>query len=170
MRRVRPLSRATRRVKHMTQRKLTDDIEITLGESFQFKRAHNELAQQGRDDLLRFLYDILARPYFPSSSVIPSFTPSSRAFNVNLAAAIGGWALVLDKANEDGYRGKLVTRISRYMKREYNLTLSESQLASVGTWIERHSGSEGYNVRFTQEFDWNDGDYGDRGSCFWGGR
>ena len=67
------------------------------------------------------------------------------------------------------YRGKLPNRIAGRIKSYYGLKLTPEQKSAVGNLARKHLlAQENYTIDFTDTFDWKSGDFGDRGSCFWG--
>lgn len=70
------------------------------------------------------------------------------------------------------YRGKLPARISQYYHKVHSLDLENSLIEQIGAITKRYLGVKGdkYILDFTKEFRWAEGDFGDAGSCFWGGR
>lgn len=78
------------------------------------------------------------------------------------------WDWVINKGN---YKGTLPKRISHYAHVEYGVDLSPAILTTIGTLARSHSSlRKEYYVDLTQNIDWDNGDFGDYGSCFWGGR
>lgn len=66
--------------------------------------------------------------------------------------------------------GKLTRRISSFYWREYRHEIYDWQLEKIGNLVgnSRVRHSEMF-MRFTDNLDWQAGDFGDSGSCFWGG-
>ncbi|MGB1284973.1 MAG: hypothetical protein ACPG7F_00450 [Aggregatilineales bacterium] len=69
------------------------------------------------------------------------------------------------------YVGTFPKRISKYFYKKYEIKCPAEFLQQIGNIARQHSDDESsYLFDFTAEFNWQDGDYGDSGSCFWGGR
>jgi len=69
------------------------------------------------------------------------------------------------------YVGTMPKRIAKwfYKVRAYNL--SEDMISEIGNIGSRYLDKKSeFDIDFTQTFEWKDGDFGDSGSCFWGGR
>lgn len=65
--------------------------------------------------------------------------------------------------------GKLNKRISSYMYKTYGLKLSDKDVSELGNMIYKFTASEQSSlVDLTQDFDWDDGQFGHDGSCYWG--
>ena len=90
--------------------------------------------------------------------------------NCNLPPLPEGWdwsRLV----QEGKFRGRLPKRVATYYKKEHNEKVPLSTLTSIGNKVDQHSfGEQTYILEFTKRLDWNAGDFGDFGSCFWGCR
>jgi len=66
------------------------------------------------------------------------------------------------------YRGKLPNRVAAWIKSYYGLKLTSEQRSMLGNIARKHLCTKDcYTVDFTDEFDWEAGDFGDLGSCFW---
>lgn len=82
----------------------------------------------------------------------------------------------LNKLGADIYwrtgRGqKLTTRLKALLFREHKVKADEYDLKAVGNFFSARIMAEGLLFfDFTDTFDWKDGEFGDGGSCFWGGR
>ena len=67
------------------------------------------------------------------------------------------------------YRGKLPNRLGALFKKEHDIKLTPEQRTVIGNLAKMHMvPDEKYVFDFTDKFDWDSGDFGDRGSCFWG--
>lgn len=71
----------------------------------------------------------------------------------------------------DGYVGTLTKRIAKLAKKQLELNVNGDVLSEVGNIARRHTLKEGmYYFDIVKKIDWRDGEFGDLGSCFWGGR
>ncbi len=90
----------------------------------------------------------------------------------NLPKLPTNWQWVWE--GEDGpneCQGTLPKRLRAYMARTYNHKLSDDLLQTIGTLA--HSFTEDTNIYYvdvTSKINWRSGEFGDEGSCFWGGR
>lgn len=66
-------------------------------------------------------------------------------------------------------QGTLPKRIQRHLYKAKSIKLTSENLTQLGNIAKRHTtdGST-FILDFTQKIDWQDGDFGDAGSCFWG--
>jgi hypothetical protein len=65
--------------------------------------------------------------------------------------------------------GKLLKRLTKWVKEHYNYTLSTAESNKLGSAISWHNPGE-FTYDIVDYCDWNAGDFGDSDSCFWGGR
>jgi hypothetical protein len=69
------------------------------------------------------------------------------------------------------YAGTMPKRVSRYYHKIHGLNCPTAFLEQIGNTARSHSESNvKYAFEFTDTFDWNAGDFGDYGSCYFGGR
>lgn len=66
------------------------------------------------------------------------------------------------------YRGKLVNRLANLAKQKHGVKLTGEQKQKLGVVISENWLVGTFTFDFTQDLDWFAGDFGDRGSCFWG--
>jgi hypothetical protein len=67
------------------------------------------------------------------------------------------------------YAGTFPKRIRNYYYKVHGLKCPDEFVTGIGNIARRHSESnESYTFEFVNHFDWNAGDFGDRGSCYWG--
>jgi hypothetical protein len=67
------------------------------------------------------------------------------------------------------YAGTFPKRLAKSVKDKIGIKLDPAQLGRLGQLAKSHSMEEtDYHVDIVSEIDWQDGDFGDRGSCFWG--
>ena len=68
-------------------------------------------------------------------------------------------------------RGTFPKRISRAMKVAYGINLDPIVMGKIGTKAaECCDKNKDFFLDFTDDLTWNQGDFGDSGSCYWGGR
>ncbi len=78
------------------------------------------------------------------------------------------WVWKMDKGE---YRGTFPKRVSKYYYKELGLRCPQEFVEKIGNLAKQHSeDNTHYDFEFVDEFTWQAGDYGDDGSCFWGGR
>lgn len=66
--------------------------------------------------------------------------------------------------------GKLIKRLAKFIKQELNWKLSDAEAGYIGGIITNYKPSDRIPFDVTDHFDWQAGDFGDYGSCFWGCR
>ena len=76
--------------------------------------------------------------------------------------------VVKNKLGDDGRVGTMPKRISKYLHKEYGIKTTPEFMAEVGNIARKHTVNEDVFVfDITQSLDWNPGDFGDNGSCWW---
>lgn len=83
----------------------------------------------------------------------------------DLMAGIRWQAVVTDKALGD--TGRLAKRIKKFIKRRWSVNPNERVCKAISDTISYHSPTD-FWYEVADHFDWDDGDFGDEGSCFWG--
>lgn len=64
--------------------------------------------------------------------------------------------------------GKFTTRVAKNYYKRYGIKLPDTLLSEIGNVVRSHQQmGQTYSFEFVNEFDWEAGDYGDRGSCYW---
>lgn len=77
------------------------------------------------------------------------------------------WAWVI---NEGRYKGTLPKRIRNYYFKAHGIKCPDSFIEQLGNLARQHSESQTiYQFQIVDEFDWQAGDFGDYGSCYWDG-
>jgi len=68
-----------------------------------------------------------------------------------------------------GYRGKFAKRVGQFYRTEHGIEVNDGVLQTVGNLARMHMelGSS-YCFEFRETVDWQDGEFSDDGSCFWG--
>lgn len=66
--------------------------------------------------------------------------------------------------------GTFPKRLSKWLHKEYGQSFTPEQLARIGTLAREHTSAERHTYFYdiTDTIDWDDGDFGDSGSCYWG--
>jgi hypothetical protein len=81
------------------------------------------------------------------------------------------WKWVAKTTGKGEYVGTFCKRLSKYYHQQYKIKLTSSFLGKIGSIVGQHApSSTKYRIDITDTFNWIDGDYGDEGSCYWGGR
>lgn len=78
------------------------------------------------------------------------------------------WVWLVERGELSGTFPK---RVAKHYRRAYNIKCPDSFIAEIGNLSKRHS-EEGETFRFdfTSRIDWQEGEFGDDGSCFWDDR
>lgn len=75
------------------------------------------------------------------------------------------WQWMLPKGQ---FAGALPKRIAAYYFKVHNIKIPPALLAVIGETAKANiARGENFTLDFTDVFDWQDGDFGDSGSCFW---
>lgn len=76
------------------------------------------------------------------------------------------WSWVVQSGE---YRGTFPKRVSSYYYKKHNLKMPDTVVQQVGNIARKHLDSGlTYEFDFVDRFDWQSGDFGDSGSCYWG--
>lgn len=66
------------------------------------------------------------------------------------------------------YNGRATKRLSKALKVKYGIALPEKMNSAIGQFIQSwNSGNGNYQFDFTRQIDWDAGDFGENGACFW---
>lgn len=67
------------------------------------------------------------------------------------------------------YVGKFPVRVSKYYHKAHGIQCADAFLSALGNLARAHTEADAvYTFEFVNRFDWQDGDFGDDGSCYWG--
>lgn len=77
------------------------------------------------------------------------------------------WPGGYDERTEDGV---LFTRVERWMHTTYGIKLYSADKSDLSNLLSASIVHPGVSVEMNNDFQWNPGDYGDKKSCFWGGK
>ena len=76
------------------------------------------------------------------------------------------WRTVVTGRGE--YVGSLAKRIGKWLYQEHGVKLSSDDMGRIGSIIGDNCPRQGtYTIDYTQDLDWDAGDYGDYRSCYW---
>lgn len=68
------------------------------------------------------------------------------------------------------YVGSFAKRVAKYFHKQ-GTPLTSDQLGVIGSLVSQYSASQtDYTIDYTSDFNWQAGDFGDGGSCYWGCR
>lgn len=71
--------------------------------------------------------------------------------------------------NKGDYVGTMPKRVGKYYYKHYGLKCPPAFLSEIGNIARQHSQENMvYTFEFVAQFDWQAGDFGDGGSCYWG--
>lgn len=71
-------------------------------------------------------------------------------------------------AGKGEYVGSFPKRVAKYYYQTIAFKISSNDLGTLGQIMNEHTSRENsYRLDFTRNFDWEAGDFGDKGSCFW---
>jgi len=76
------------------------------------------------------------------------------------------WVWVVSKGV---YAGTLPKRVASYYYKQFGIKSPTEFIEQLGNVARQHTtDGTAYDFDFTDEFEWEDGDFGDAGSCYWG--
>lgn len=129
---------------------------------------------------------ILLGDTIPQDSIL-EFAPNSNSIGANgqrmlqsymesegLPMFPNDWAWVYNDTSpaskEKRYKGKFAKRAGKFVHDETGSKMTDAQRATLGKLARDNAASDAfYRYEVTGCFDWNAGDFGDYGSCFWDG-
>lgn len=77
------------------------------------------------------------------------------------------WSWIVQKGE---FAGTLPKRIRNYYFKAHGIKCPDTFIQEIGNIARQHTASNTvYRFEIVDEFDWEAGDYGDSGSCYWGG-
>ena len=80
------------------------------------------------------------------------------------------WGWVAKVGGKAEYVGTFAKRVGKYAHKR-DIKLDSDFLGEIGSLVAQYTAKQtAYEFDFTNSFDWEAGDYGDHGSCFWGCR
>lgn len=122
-------------------------FDIPLDTIIEIRVPQNAVSVEGQEAIRKYLIDWLGGEYMPK---------------------VFDWDWVIIKGP---LTGTLPKRIARYLYKERDIRLDPSALTEIGNLAQRHADKTSlYRIDLTQSIDWKVGDFGDFGSCFFGGR
>lgn len=82
------------------------------------------------------------------------------------------WQWVWRVGGKGEYVGNFPKRVAKWFYQTQQIKIPPDRMSVIGNIASENTRKEPrvYFCDFTQKFDWNDGDFGDSGSCYWGGR
>lgn len=81
------------------------------------------------------------------------------------------WDWVWVKTGRAEYVGTLPKRVSKFYYKQHGIRCPSNFLQLLGNIARQHTDDNHHYVfEFVNQFDWNAGEFGDHGSCYWGGR
>lgn len=87
-----------------------------------------------------------------------------------LPALPAGWDWTWVVTGRGEYVGTFPKRVGKWLYKENSLKAPATFLQELGNIARRHTEDNiTYTYEFVNRFDWQAGDFGDRGSCYWGG-
>ena len=79
------------------------------------------------------------------------------------------WVWQWQVTGKGEYVGSFTKRVSKYYWKEYKLKCPTVFLQTIGNMAKQHSqGNDTYHFDIVDSINWQDGDFGDDGSCYWG--
>jgi len=105
----------------------------------------------------------------PSSDELWKQTNVDRHLPYVLSGLPDDWSYTWLVTGRGEYVGTFPKRIAKYYYQTHKIKMPSSILSQIGNIAKDHSSDIAtYEFDFTDTFDWQSGDYGDSGSCYWG--
>lgn len=159
----------------MTTGLTLDDIEIN--QLYRVVSDPNVIDETGKEKINRFIGSTNLRDPKWENMLPDGYDPydynGGRRNRLPSLPSDWSWLnTVTDKKQAGQYgTGKFAKRYRSYVQKIANFALPDQFIQDLGQIAGRYSDqSTGATFRFVEKFDWDAGDFGDRGSCFWGGR
>lgn len=130
-----------------------DISKIVYGPKFEVSVPQGELSDEGQGEILALLEN-----YIPhSANTIRADLPEDWVWDWKVAHGL--------------YAGTLPKRLQSFIFKKYQMKLEDRVVTNIGNLANQHT-LEGrdFVFDFDNTLDWHAGDYGDAGSCFWGGK
>lgn len=146
-------------------------LEVELHKIIQHSQEGNLVIQEGRMEITDFLYSQSLRHDEWTKVLKPNFVEETGMARLPYLPPDWDWRInTQDKASP--YRGKIAKRIEAYYRKVHGVKEFPASVAQrVGELAGMYAAtSDTYYMDFTNNLNWKAGDFGDSGSCFWGGR
>jgi hypothetical protein len=136
-------------------------LTFDLGKVYQFEAPVGEISQAGIAEVKRFIFD--QKPISDPEWV--KLNPDNKQGWLSGLPDDWDWTWVVQRGE---YAGTFPKRVSAYYFKR-GLKCPPSFLTILGNIARAHSlNGETYRFDFVDQFDWEAGDFGDDGSCYWG--
>ena len=131
----------TKRVGKVIEAKLP---KLLVGTKITVTMPIGVINEVGRNDIGRFLDDLYLAP-------LPEW-----------------WDYNTQVKGRGEYVGSFCKRVAKYFYQTETFKISSDNLGKLGHIMSKHTDKNSqYIIDYTQKFDWDAGDFGDGGSCFW---
>lgn len=141
-------------------------MQIELNVMYSITLNEGVISEAGKRAVLSFIF--AQEPHIDAAWIAAN---PGKALRYNLPALPDNWVWKWMAAKDESeYVGTFSKRIANYYFKAHGLKCPESFIANIGNLAKSHSNTgDVYHFMFVDEFDWNAGDFGDAGSCYWGG-
>lgn len=152
-----------------TERELLDGKSFTMREKHKLTLPGGNITEDGISLLRSAIYSAIysaqrAKGISSSSADLLALWQ----FHIDLVAANWQWTATVKGKGE--YVGTFSKRISKFVKKHYDLNLSKETLARIGNLVAQHTEKPlDLTLDFTDQIDWVDGEFGKWHSCWFTG-
>lgn len=134
---------------------------FTLYHRYAFEVQKNMISQSGIDLIQSFIMSQRLQ-----EGEWKELNPENRNFFMRPLPDEWDWQWLV---TEGDYVGKFPKRVRKYYHVAMGLKCPETFLVQIGNLARQHTEDRlVYSFEFVNRFDWDDGDFGDSGSCYWG--
>lgn len=133
----------------------------------QFNRRFNLIAPEGTISEAGIIaVTVCIQAQALTSDEWTTLNPNYNGFDLPRLPKDWDWTWVVSKGT---YAGTLPKRIAKFYFKEHGIKCPEKFLSQIGNIGREHaSQAVEYTFEFVNRIDWEAGDFGDEGSCFWG--
>ncbi len=136
------------------------DNKITVGIMHIYEAPAGQIADAG----IRELLALIKAQAIKSDSIWSALNPNNNYTVLPSLPEAWVWMWIVQHGD---YTGTLPKRIAKFYFKSYGIKCPPSFLEKLGNIARAHSATTlRYSFKFTQDFDWEAGDFGDYGSCY----
>jgi len=127
-------------------------FDLKKNQPYKVQLPEDMVTSEGRDQVIKYLRAVLGKDRW--NRVLPDDWDWS-------------WVVTKDESGQN-YVGTLPKRISRYCHKAWGFKLESTHLQEIGNIARRNTNkTDSYVFELVDKIDWDSGDFGDQGSCFW---
>src|SRR5688572_6324743 len=121
-----------------------------------------EISPSGSNQILDYIYAQSLQ-----TEAWKTLNPEAKATFLPVLPDDWQWTWIVQRGE---YVGTLPKRIRSFYFKQHGIKCPDSFIEQIGNLARQHSDSQSYyTFEIVDQFDWEAGDFGDSGSCYWGG-